>query len=343
MTGPKLTICIATYNRSDFISETLDSIIPQLTEAVELLVVDGASTDNTEKVMRDYCKRCNQVRYVRLPEKGGVDYDYNQAVELATGEYCWLFTDDDIIKEGGIQSVLGRLEDDYDLIIVNGEVLDSGLNELIEEKRLSISADKIYRPNGFDSFFGENIDYMSFIGCVVIRRSVWLERDREKYYGLEFIHLGVIFQHRFATDIYVIATPYISLRLGNAQWSSRAFEIWLFNWPELIWSFGSLADTTKAALSPKEPWRKMTKLMLLRAEGNYGLAEYYRFIEPRLSSNIERKWIKAIALLPGFLLNFLAFVYFSVKSPRNPLLFSALANSKYYYLKAMRQKRVNRS
>jgi abequosyltransferase len=47
-----LSICIATYNRGGYIGETLDTIIPQLDNDVELLVVDGASTDNTKDVVR---------------------------------------------------------------------------------------------------------------------------------------------------------------------------------------------------------------------------------------------------------------------------------------------------
>ena len=41
MTQPLLSICIATYNRARFIGETLDSIIPQVTPAVEIVIVDG--------------------------------------------------------------------------------------------------------------------------------------------------------------------------------------------------------------------------------------------------------------------------------------------------------------
>ena len=51
MKSPLLSICIATYNRADFIGETLDSIIRQLTDEVEIVVVDGASTDATRTEM----------------------------------------------------------------------------------------------------------------------------------------------------------------------------------------------------------------------------------------------------------------------------------------------------
>ena len=107
-----LTICIATYNRADHIAETMESIIPQLSDDVELLVVDGASTDNTEEIVRPYADHDQRIRYVRLAKKGGVDQDYCKSVELARGKYCWLFTYDDLIKPGSVAAVLAAVNDD---------------------------------------------------------------------------------------------------------------------------------------------------------------------------------------------------------------------------------------
>src|SRR4030042_4622527 len=113
MKMPVISSCIATYNRGQFIGETLDSIVPQLADDVELLVVDGASTDNTENVVRRYIDRDFRVRYVRLPAKGGVDQDYCRAAELARGDFCWLFTDDDLLKPGAVAAVKAAINEGY--------------------------------------------------------------------------------------------------------------------------------------------------------------------------------------------------------------------------------------
>lgn len=338
----KLSICIATYNRAYYIQETLQSIIPQLSDDVELLVVDGASTDNTEEVVISNIKKCKQIRYVRLPVKGGVDYDYNQAIELASGEYCWLFTDDDKIKQGAVHELLYHIKLNYDLIIVNSDVLNADFSKSLEERRLKITDNKLYKPIDFEKFFIENSRYISYIGCVVIKRLIWIEREKEKYYGSEFIHMGVIFQKKFKTNILVIATPHISIRLGNAQWTSRAFDIWNFKWPNLLWSFDSFSDTAKSKLSVKEPWRQLIKLASQRSQGNFGLKEYSLFIRPKLSSLFEKTIYRTITILPGYMLNFLAIIFYVFIFPNDKLSLYSLKKSKYYLLNSARYKKNER-
>ena len=72
---PKLSICIATFNRAAFLPATLDSMIDQLTDEVEIVIVDGASSDNTSAVVAPYLQRSSRIRYERLDSNGGVDHD----------------------------------------------------------------------------------------------------------------------------------------------------------------------------------------------------------------------------------------------------------------------------
>ena len=197
----KLSICIATYNRARYIGETLNSIILQVNEDVEILVVDGASTDNTKEFIEGYERLCSQLRYVRLPVKGGVDEDYAKAVELACGEYCWLMTDDDILKDGVVKKVLDSIDKKYGLIIVNAEVRDVELKNVLEERRLKFDNDRIYRSSDYRQFFIDTAFYLTFIGGVVIKKKLWDERDKTKYFGSLFIHVGVIFQEPIREDI----------------------------------------------------------------------------------------------------------------------------------------------
>ncbi len=61
----KLSICIPTHNRARFIKETLENVISQADDAVEIVIVDGASTDNTEEVARFFQQKFENIIYYR--------------------------------------------------------------------------------------------------------------------------------------------------------------------------------------------------------------------------------------------------------------------------------------
>jgi len=255
-----LSICIATLNRAAFLDETLHSIVSQASEQVEIVIVDGASTDDTSNVVKRHQEGFPRLRYHRLEVKGGLDQDYNRAVSLAAGDYCWLFSDDDVMKPGALQAVLDYVDKGHDVIVVNAEVRNADLSSVIESRLLKLSGNRIYSQAEGEQFFGDTANYLSFIGAVVIRRELWLAREKEEYFGTFFVHIGVIFQSALPGSSLVIAEPFISIRYGNATWSARSFEIWMFKFPRIIWSFPHFSDASKRRVYPKEPWKKWERL-----------------------------------------------------------------------------------
>jgi abequosyltransferase len=303
----KLSICLATYNRGRFIGETLDSILSQLSPGVELVIVDGASPDNTEEVMSQYVTKHPKIRYFREPENSGVDGDYDKAVGYASGKYCWLMTDDDLLKEGAVAAVLNVLEKDPDLVVVNSELKTADMSVLLSSKMLSLVGREKYEPCDAEQAFIDVGGYMSFIGGVVIKRRVWLDRDRVTYYGSLFVHIGAIFQRPVGV-VCVIRQPMIAIRYGNAMWTPRGFEIWMFKWPNLIWSLANYSPEARARICMKEPWRDKRKVLLYRALGGYGREEFSRFIAPKVNG-FSRLAYATIAILPPALMNSLASIY----------------------------------
>jgi glycosyltransferase involved in cell wall biosynthesis len=333
---PKLSICIATLNRAAFLGGTLDSIISQATEDVEIVIVDGASTDNTEQVVRQYQQQFPRLRYLRLAAKGGVDQDYNRAVELAQGEYCWLMTDDDLLKPGALAAVLEALRHAYGLVIVNAEVRNADLTQVLAPSRLPFSAERVYQPTEADRerLLAETGDYLSFIGGVIIKRQLWDARDKARYFGTEFVHVGVIFQSLLPEATLVLAHPWIVIRYGNALWTPRFFEIWMFKWPGLIWSLPGFSDAARRRASPPEPWRRAWALLLFRARGAYSIKEYQALIAPRRGSAWSKWGARLIARLPGCVTNLFASLYAWVRR-YHPLQVD-LMNSPFYYRRCWR-------
>ena len=168
-----------------------------------------------------------------------------------------LFTDDDLLKPGAVAAVKAAIKQGHGLIVVNAEMRNRDLSISFQRRRIEIHDDKIYAANEMENLFIDALDYLSFVGGVVIRRSVWLSREREIYIGTEFLHVGVIFQKPLTESAMIIAEPYITIRYGNAQWLPRNFEIWMFKWPKLVWSFKNISAEAMLIVSYKEPWRKI--------------------------------------------------------------------------------------
>lgn len=323
----KLSICISTYNRVQFIGLTLNSVLCQIVPGVEIVVVDGASPDNTPEIMAEYAARYPSIRYYRETINSGIDCDYDKAISYAKGEYCWLMTDDDVLLPGAIERVLLELDGTYNVVVANAEVRTADLSALLSERRLTVGDDRTYYGSDSDIFFAECMRYLSFIGGLIIKRDVWVSRERSKYYGSLFIHIGVICQNNLPMPIRVIADPLISIRYGNAMWTPRGFEIWMFKWPQLIWSFDNFSEQSKKSVCPSTPSNSSARLFYYRALGAYGPSEFSKHYASKSG------WLRLTALLiskfPEKLANSLCVLCLSTFKPSAQMAQYELLQSKY--------------
>jgi glycosyltransferase involved in cell wall biosynthesis len=93
----KVTVAIPTYNRAEFLRQTLAGIAAQHfpRDHFEVLVIDNNSKDNTRAVVAEFADQHPAPRYI-LETQQGLDYGRNRAIAEAQGEIL-LFADDDIL------------------------------------------------------------------------------------------------------------------------------------------------------------------------------------------------------------------------------------------------------
>jgi hypothetical protein len=179
-----------------------------------------------------------------------------------------------------------------------------------------------------DAFFADVGEYLSFIGGVIVKRELWMARNRSRYYGTAFVHVGVLFQAPPIGRVKVIAAPQVHIRFGNAMWTSRGFEIWMFKWPELIWSFVGYSDAAKSKVTARQPWTNVRRLVHSRAVGSYSSSEYRRFLSERAAGRDRlRAW--AVASLPGSIANAISGLYCLLVNRKARLTAYDLSRSKH--------------
>lgn len=324
----KLSICIATYMRDKWIAETLRSILPQLNSSIELVILDGGSPDNTQAVVTAAVGDHPQVRYIRENKNSGIDQDFDKAVGYARGEHVWLFADDDLITPGAVARVIEEIDkSDPDVIVVDSEVRDRDLRRTLETSRMTFSGRRDYGPGDGDAFLADAGNALSFIGCAIVRRSWWMDRDRAGYYGTLFVHVGVIFQEPHWSRAVVLPEPLVVIRLGNAMWTGRSFEIWMFLWPQLIWGLSNYSEAAKRAVTCREPWRNMPKMLLARAAGGLGKDQYKRLMTEQ-PMGPSRLLARAILAVPGSVANLAAVVLLGLRGGgKGPGMYNIVATS----------------
>ncbi len=115
--NPKISIVIPNYNGGKYLEETILSVINQGYPNVELIVVDGGSTDNSVDIIRKYEKHISY--WLSEPDTGQA-HAINKGLRFATGDLFDWMNSDDIIAPGTFWQVAKAFEQNPDVYAVCG-------------------------------------------------------------------------------------------------------------------------------------------------------------------------------------------------------------------------------
>ncbi len=111
-----LSIIIPVYNVEKYLRCCLDSLIKQLQEDVEILLIDDCSTDNSVDICWEYVEKHKNIRLLRQLKNQGVSAARNRGIDEAKGEYITFVDSDDFIAENYVERVMFYIEQGFDLV-----------------------------------------------------------------------------------------------------------------------------------------------------------------------------------------------------------------------------------
>ena len=136
-----VSIGIPTFNRVETLKRSIDSLLSQTYQNIEIIISDNASTDAT----KDFCIKLSmmdeRIKYIRHGVNNGPTFNFNYVLEHSTGKYFMWLGDDDWIDNAYI---------------------DECLNALINNNELSlVCGNSMYYQNGSYAFAGQKINLFS--------------------------------------------------------------------------------------------------------------------------------------------------------------------------------------
>ena len=148
------------YNGERYLRESLDSIICQTYENLEILVVDDCSTDGSIAIIEEYQSRDRRIRLMVNEQNLGLVGNWNKCISEASGEYVKLQFQDDMMLENTIEKIMDLAVDrNVDVVLTEREYI-------FESDDIKFNPDVL--PRLSDYFKEEAITEPSFIAGLLM-------------------------------------------------------------------------------------------------------------------------------------------------------------------------------
>jgi len=246
----KISTIICTYNSEENLSETLDSLLTQIFEDFEVVIVDGSSTDRTVDVIKEYEKKfLGRLRWISEKDKGVYDA-MNKGIEISKGEWLYFLGSGDLLSSAETFEIVAKKLNDQDLDVVYGniEIENSGAiyyGEFTKKKLMkgNIPHQAIFfGRNIFDIFGNYDLEYKTLADWVFNMK--WFNSNRVNFCYFDVVvakfELGgvsrTVFDQKFYDDFfYNIKKFFPEEVVKDFSWINK-LGFWLFR-GEFFWRF----------------------------------------------------------------------------------------------------------
>lgn len=123
-----VSVVIPTHNRSELIKNAVNSVLNQTYKNIELIIVDDASTDKTEEIVKSLDQ--SKIKYIKNEEAKGGNYARNLGISSSKGKYVAFLDDDDEWMPEKVADQVALFEEDQSigLVYTGAEIIYTSKN-----------------------------------------------------------------------------------------------------------------------------------------------------------------------------------------------------------------------
>ena len=178
----KLSIITINYNNASGLRKTIESVVNQTSLEFEYIVIDGASTDGSVEIIKEYKGKITF--WVSEPDNG-IYNAMNKGIKIANGEYCQFLNSGDYIIANNVTEKM--LKDISGVSILYGNLL----------KQLPRG---LHRDSGFE---GKQPSMLNFFRSTMNHSSAYIKRSLFKQYGLYDESLRIVSDWKFFLQVII--------------------------------------------------------------------------------------------------------------------------------------------
>lgn len=171
-----LTIAIPTFNRSIHLKRLLDGlqeILGSVSQPVEILISDNASSDGTDAVTAEFYAACPDAIVIRNATNIGADANIAQCFRRASGRYVWIIGDDDMPKRDALQRILEVLANEApDILYAPSEWLP----DVVSPDQGTSFDPTAYRSCDAQTFARQVNVWLTFLSGIIVKKEYALDR-----------------------------------------------------------------------------------------------------------------------------------------------------------------------
>jgi glycosyltransferase involved in cell wall biosynthesis len=146
---PLVSVICLCYNHSKYVVESIESVLSQIYENIELIIVDDASTDDSQRVISSFIEQLPKIKFIPLSQNVGNCRAFNIGWQASSGAYVIDLAADDILLPQRISIGIERFLDtgsDYGVHFGDARMIDKNGTLLKEHLTGSYFQDNV--PEG---------------------------------------------------------------------------------------------------------------------------------------------------------------------------------------------------
>ena len=158
--NPKVSVIVPIHNASEFLDDSISSILKQSLKEIELLCVDMASEDDSLDILQDFYQKDSRVRIINQ-ENMDFAAARNRALDDACGDYIYLFGFDEYMARNILKIFYtNAVENDSDLVVSKIVIKDE---EEMDYSYHSFDLENVFGDVDFDNFTFDYKDAKSYV------------------------------------------------------------------------------------------------------------------------------------------------------------------------------------